>query len=109
MSTAKVWRYEVSHPEHGTTVVESVGPESAVMAACKRWGEDWGSTAGYCRCTKLGTAAKPRCKRCHKEYGEAGEPSALCPDCLEIEERYRRDRGRFLAERGRVDRRVSDE
>lgn len=101
-----MWRFEVSHREYGTTVVESVGAESAIMAACKIWGADWSSEAAYCRVNKLGTADKPRCRRCHREYGEAGDPAALCPACVETLEAYRRDMMRYRPRR--TDRRVRD-
>lgn len=101
---AKVWRYQVSHHEYGSTIVESVGPESATAAACRRWDADWAQEAAYCHVVKLGTAAKPRCRRCHREYGEAGDPAALCPECVEIEARRARDLARFRPQRR--DRRV---
>lgn len=102
MSGAKLFSFEVSHPEHGTVQVVSVGPDSATAAAAKVWDVPWREIAGYCRVTKLGSAAKPRCRRCHSEYGQPGEPKAYCPTCLEILDRQRRERDRYAVEhRGR--------
>lgn len=108
MSEAKIYRFRVSHPGYGEVIVASVGPESATNAAAKVWDAPWREIAGYCGVEKLGPAGRPRCKRCHREYGQDGDPAALCLDCLKVMETFRRDRGRFLAERGRVDRRVKD-
>jgi len=79
---AKLYRFEVTHHEYGTTIVESIGPESATNAAAKVWGAPWKEIAGWCRVVKLGTAKKPRCRKCGREYGEAGNPPSFCPDCL---------------------------
>lgn len=94
----KLWRFEVCHPDYGTAIVTSVGPESATNAAAKAWGAPWREIAGYCRVTKLGTAAKPRCRRCYKEFGEAGDTTAYCMDCQKIMEAERRTRPRFRRE-----------
>lgn len=89
---AKIFRFQVEHHEYGKTIVESIGPESATQAAAKVWEAPWREIAGWCKVTKLGTAARPRCKRCGKEYGAAGDPAAYCPDCLSALEYQRRER-----------------
>ena len=85
--------YEVAHPEYPTVQVASIGPDSATVEACAQWGarELWPQLACECRVKCLGTAARPRCRRCVKEYGDAGGVPGLCPDCREAEERYRRE------------------
>ena len=99
---AKLYRFEVSHPDYGTVIVTSIGPDSATNEAAKVWGVPWREVAGYCRVTKLGTAARPRCRRCHSEYGQPGDPKAYCPACLDILDRRRREADRYAAEnRGR--------
>lgn len=100
--SAKIFRFEVTHPEYGTVIVESIGEDSATMAAASKWGAEWTKVAGYCRARKLGVAKRPRCKRCHREYGEGGDPAALCPDCLRALEVQRRQ----LAAIGHRDRRA---
>lgn len=102
---AKLYLFEVCHPEYGTAQVTSIGPDSATMAAAKVWDVPWREVAGYCRVTKLGTAARPRCKRCHGEYGEPGDPAAYCPSCLDILVRQRREAERY-ARSTRRDRRT---
>ena len=94
---AKLYRFEVSHPDYGTTIVTSVGPESATNAAAKVWDAPWREIAGWCRVTKLGTADKPRCRRCHGEYGVPGEAPGYCPACLDILTRQRREAARYAA------------
>lgn len=93
----KIYLFEVSHPEYGKVVVESIGPDSATMSACKKWDcEDiWGQVAGYCSVRRLGPAEKPRCRRCGKEYGRPGDVKGLCPACAGMEERRRRERSRI--------------
>lgn len=88
--------FEVSHPEFPTVVVTAVGADSATVAACKAWGvpDEWGYLAGYCTVKKGGPAQKPRCRRCHKEFGEPGGVGAYCPDCEEVLERVRRETAR---------------
>ncbi len=98
MSGAKLWRFEVSHPDYGTTIVTSIGPDSATNAAAKEWEAPWREIAGYCRVTKLGSAAKPRCRRCHKEFGQPGDATAYCPACEAAMEAYRRDSARYAIE-----------
>lgn len=98
MSGAKLWRFEVSHPDYGSTIVTSVGPDSATNAAAKEWDAPWREIAGYCRVTKLGSAAKPRCRRCYKEFGEPGDAAAYCMDCQKVMEAERRTRPRFFRE-----------
>lgn len=102
---AKVYRFQVEHHEYGSTIVESIAPESATMAAAKKWEAPWKEIAGYCKVTKLGTADKPRCKMCHKEYGTAGDPAAYCPDCLVALEIRRRDMARLRTPDRRAGRR----
>ncbi len=91
MSGAVVYRYAVSHPDYERVVVTSIGPDSATLAAVKVWGAPWAKIAGYCKVEKLGKAARPRCRRCGKTYGAAGQPSALCQSCLAKEEAFRRE------------------
>lgn len=93
----KLCRFEVRHPEFWPVVVVSVGPESATVTAAKVWGvpEEWGRIAGSCDVRRLGTADKPRCRRCGSEFGEAGDAGGLCPGCREMEERFRREVARM--------------
>lgn len=99
--SAKMYRYEVTHPEFGTVVVNAISEATAVQAALKYWGEDWRLEAGYCHARKLGTAAKPRCRRCHREFGEPGDTTAYCPECLRIMDQNRREAVRFSPARKR--------
>lgn len=92
---AQIYRFEVHHPDFGTTIVESIGPESATQAAARKWNAEWREIAGYCGVRKLGKADKPRCRRCGKEFGEPGSPGAYCPDCVAILEQQRRERNRI--------------
>ena len=91
MANGKLWRFEVWHPEYGTAVVESIGPDSATAAAAKTWGAPWREIAGYCRVTKLGTAKRPRCRNCFREFGEPGFTAAYCPECERAMELRRRE------------------
>lgn len=88
-----LWRYEVRHPEYGTVIVVSIGPDSATMAAAEVWGvpELWGKLAGYCDVKRLGPAARPRCQRCAQEFGKAGDAAGLCPWCQQAAELHRRE------------------
>lgn len=88
-------RFEVRHPEYGTTVVDSIGPDSATVQAAKQWGADWGKIAGYCTWRNLGPSRKPLCRSCGREYGKAGDPKGLCPDCERAEEFARRQMARL--------------
>lgn len=101
-SQGPVMRYEVYHPQYGRTEINSVSAESAVWAAVKRWGADWKTEACNCTVKKLGTAAKPRCRRCGKEFGRPGDYTAICPDCERANELYRRE----CASRTKTDRRA---
>lgn len=94
-----MYRYEVWHPEFGTVVVNAISEATAIQAAIRYWGADWKTDAGLCRTRKLGTAAKPRCRRCHNEFGKAGDVTAYCPRCLEEIDRERRERARFAPAR----------
>lgn len=91
MSNAVLYRYSVSHPDYERVTVNAIGPDSATLAAAKVWDAPWAKIAGYCKVEKLGKAAKPKCVRCGKTYGEAGQPSALCPSCLTRAETLRRE------------------
>lgn len=91
---AKLYRYEVSHPEYGTTIVSHISEAGATQAAADVWGAPWAKIAGYCSVKKLGTAAKPRCKRCHKEFGAPGDVTPYCSDCLRAMEADRQRRKR---------------
>lgn len=85
----KLFRYEVSHPELGTVIVESISAESAIADAAEQWGERWTEIAWECSTRKLGTAKRPRCRRCSKEFGVAGDTAVYCSDCLQVMERQR--------------------
>lgn len=98
MSGAKLYRFEVHHPDYGSTIVTSIGPDSATNEAAKVWDAPWREIAGYCRVTRLGTADKPRCRRCYKEFGEPGDTTAYCMDCQKIMEAERRRKPRFFRE-----------
>ena len=91
----KLYRFEVTHHELGTKIVVSIGPESATMAAARAWGVDWASIAGWCRVTKLGKAQKPRCRNCHREFGEPGDVTAYCPACQKVMDMRAREK-RFV-------------
>ena len=88
---AKLYCYEVTHHEYGTVVVEAISTETATVQAAKKWDVPWKEIAGYCQVRRLGTAAKPRCRRCHNEFGEPGDVKAYCPACLDLMERLRRE------------------
>ena len=93
-----VYLYEVSHPDYPTVTVPSIGPDSATVEAARRWGvpELWGRLAGYCTVRRGGRAARPRCTRCGREFGTAGQAAGKCPDCLRSEELHRRQMARSL-------------
>ncbi len=99
--SATLYLYEVTHPEYGTAIVEHISPDGAINKALKDWGGSWREDAAYCRARKLGKAAKPRCRRCHREYGQPGDPAGLCPECQRAAEQYRRDASRFQPVRRR--------
>lgn len=92
---AKLYRYEVTHPELGTVVVDSITAESATAAAARSWEEQWTQIAWECSVRKLGTAQRPRCRRCSREFGEAGDTTVYCPDCLDLMDRQRREARAF--------------
>ena len=100
--------YDVDHPGYGRTRVEAIGTETAINAALKKWGGSWKQDAGYCHAVWVGSALRPRCKRCHGEYGEPGDPAAYCPACLDILARQRREAERY-AKSSRRDRRTERE
>lgn len=87
-----IYLYEVSNPDYPTVTVPSIGPDSATVEAVRRWGvpELWGRIAGYCTVRRGGRAARPRCTRCGREFGTAGQAAGKCPDCLRSEELHRR-------------------
>lgn len=89
---AKLYRYEVYHPDYGTMVVEDISPQGATNKAAKVWDAPWREIAGYCRVTKLGTAKRPRCRSCGAEFGEPGDVTAYCPTCLRAQELAARER-----------------
>lgn len=99
--SAKMYRYEVTHETYGTVVVNEISEETAIRAAIEKWGADWRADASWCHVKKLGTAAKPRCRRCHREFGEPGDVTAYCRSCLEIMDRERREAARFSPARKR--------
>lgn len=92
---AKLYRYEVSHPELGTVIVESITAECAIVAAAWEWDEKWTEIAWECSARKLGTAKRPRCRRCSREFGEAGDTTVYCPDCLDIMDRQSQEARAF--------------
>lgn len=98
---AKLWIFEVEHPDFEITRVVSIGPESATLAAAKEWGAVWGQIAAYCDVRRIGPAEKPRCRRCQKEFGSPGDVGGICPDCERADEIFNRER----AERFRYARR----
>lgn len=91
---AKLYRFIVEHPDLGQVQVVSIGPESATVAAAAAWGvrKEWGQIAAYCDVKRLGPAGKPRCRRCHKEFGEPGAAGSICPDCVRADENFERER-----------------
>lgn len=97
--SAKLYRYEVTHPEFGTVIVNAISEATAIQTAIRHWGLDWKADASWCRARKLGTAAKPRCRRCHNEFGEPGNITTYCPKCLQIMDQHRREAARFLPTR----------
>jgi len=100
-STPTIYLFEVEHPDYGRVMVQAVDSYGATVEAAKEWGvpEDWGSLAGECRVKRLGVANRPTCRRCHSVYGEPGQPSALCPECLAAAERWDREMRRFRPRR----------
>lgn len=88
---ATLYRYAVSHPDYERVIVNAACPADATMEAATVWAAPWAKIAAYCRVEKLGKAAKPRCSRCGKAYGEAGQTSGLCPACLARVDAIRRE------------------
>lgn len=86
-----LYDYEVSHPEYGTVTVSSIGPDSATLAAAEEWGATWRLIAGYCSVRRGSPSRRPRCRTCGKEFGEPGTAGIICPDCTEMQEKFRRD------------------
>lgn len=101
----KMCLYQVDHPEYGKTTTPAKDDGGAVKEAANTWGVAFREIAGDCKVTKLGSALRPSCKRCHGEYGQPGDPSAYCPECEKALEAERRLRPRFRRE----DRRVAGE
>lgn len=99
---------QVEHPEHGMVTVPADDNAGAVMAAATAWDVPFREIAGDCRVTIQGSALRPRCKRCHSEYGQPGDPGAYCPACLDILGRQRREAERY-AKTTRRDRRIREE
>lgn len=96
MGKGVLYLFEVSHPDYPTVVVPAVAADSATLAAARAWGvpDEWGMLAGYCTVKKGGPAQKPRCRRCHKEFGAPGGVGAYCPDCEAAMARYQREKAR---------------
>lgn len=88
---ATLYRYAVSHPDYERVIVNAACPADATMEAATVWAAPWAKIAAYCEVEKLGKAAKPRCSHCGKAYGEAGQPSGLCPACLARADAIRRE------------------
>ena len=88
------YQWEVDHPDFHPVKVTAPDMPGAVLAACRAWGvqEDWVRLAGDCSARKLGRAAKPRCRRCGREFGQAGEEIWICPDCQKKEAQYQREK-----------------
>lgn len=97
--SAKLKLYEVTHPELGKSNAIGISEATAIQAAIKSWGADWRREAAYCHAREIGTAAKPRCRRCHREFGEPGDTTAYCPECLRIMDQNRREAARFTPAR----------
>lgn len=91
-STGPIYRFEVTHPDYGELTVNHLSMDGAIMEAIRRWGADWKMTACDCTARKLGSADKPRCRRCGKEFGRRGDYAAYCPDCERANEQFRRER-----------------
>lgn len=90
--TGPVLRFEVRHPNYETLEVNSLSAESAIREAVRQWGADWRTTACDCTARKLGSARKPRCRRCGREFGRPGDYTAFCPDCERVNEQFQRER-----------------
>lgn len=101
MSKEVLFHYEVGCAGYPTVQVSARDWQEATVKAADVWNESWREIAGGCDVTFIGTAAKPRCRRCHKEFGEAGDITAYCPACLELMDRERRERARFAPARRR--------
>ncbi len=95
MSKSVLSCYEVSCAGYPTVRVNARDRQEATVKAADVWKESWREIAGGCDVTFMGTSAKPRCRRCHNEFGEAGDITAYCPRCLEEMDRERRERARF--------------
>lgn len=87
-----VYRYEVRHPDYEALEVNHLSMEGAIREAVRQWGADWRTTACDCTAKKLGSARKPRCRRCGREFGRPGDYAAYCPDCERVNEQRRRER-----------------
>lgn len=99
MSKDVLFRYEVSYAGYPVVQVNARDRQEATVKAANIWNVSWREIAGDCDVTFVGTAAKPRCGRCHNEFGEAGDIKAYCPRCLEEMDRERRERARFAPSR----------
>ena len=95
-------RYEVYHPDYGILEVNSLSREGAVRQAISYWDAEWRTEACNCVTKDLGTARKPRCRRCGKEFGRPGDYTAFCPDCERANDLFQRER----SNREREDRRA---
>lgn len=101
MSKSVLFCYEVSCAGYPTVRVNARDRQEATVKAANAWNVSWREIAGDCDVTFMGTAAKPRCRRCHNEFGEAGDVTAHCPACLELMDRERREARRFAPVRRR--------
>ena len=100
MGKPSLYHFEVSHPEFGSVIVESIGPDSATLAAAAQWGqrENWKYIVGDMSVRRGGRVQEPVCRRCGKRTAEPG----LCRECRAADELYRRQ----MAERQGEDRRA---
>ena len=91
---SKAYLYRVSHPHLGEVTVSATDRPGAVKAACAEWNaaECWAEIAGYCTVEKLGTAAKPKCRRCGRSFGRPGETDGMCPECRQKNRYYEREK-----------------
>lgn len=92
MSREYLW--QVSHPDLGDITVPAPDRPGAVMAACIQWGlgRDWSWMAGHCTVRKLGTAERPKCRRCGSAFGRPGDGPGLCVECQRKERYFEREK-----------------
>ena len=94
-----LFRYKVRCAGYPVVQVNARDRQEATVKAANIWNVSWREIAGDCDVTFMGAADKPRCRRCHKEFGKPGDITAYCPACLELIDRERRERARFAPTR----------